>query len=80
MISINYSPRFTKPEKLEKNDYCEAIKTIDKTDDNDFHIEDQKQDEHFVAEVLATYGKESFTMDVTISTMDLLANQIIKKA
>jgi hypothetical protein len=75
MISTN----FTKPVKLEKHDYCEPIKRIDKIGDNDFHIEDQKQDEHFVAEVWATYDKKTFTMDVTISTMELLANQIIKK-
>ena len=79
MISTSYSPKFTKPVKLEKNDYCEAIKRIDKDDDNDFHIEDEKQDDYRIAEVLWTHGKESFTMDVTISTMELLANQIIKK-
>jgi len=79
MISINYSPRFTKPEKLEKNGYCESIKTIVKFDEDDLHLEDPKQDDYHIAEVLATDDKESFTMDVTISAMELLANQIIKK-
>ena len=79
MIFINYSPKFTKPVKLEKNDYCAAINRIETDDDNDFHIEDEKQDDYHIAEVLATDDKESFTMDVTISAMELLANQIIKK-
>jgi hypothetical protein len=79
MISTSYSPKFTKPEKLKKSDYCEAIKTIDKDVDNDFHIEDEKQNDYHIVEVLSTYGNVHCKYFSAISTMELLANQIIKK-
>ena len=80
MISTNYSPKSTKPEKLKKDDYCEAIKRIDKDDYNDFHIEDEKQNDYHIVEFLSTYGNGHCKYFSVISTMELLANQIIKKA